>query len=148
MTMQRPTMQQLQSVIGEPAYSIDDEKVGTVDKVLTDIETDVPEWIGIESGFLGTKTLLVPAMGVKVRGGDHPSLHVPYSKDLVKDTPSIGADTISEETERELYAHYGLDYPMRNLTDRIPDEAATWDDDKPTTMSTNGRPAPIGGSCR
>ena len=46
---------------------------------------------------------------------------VPYSKEQVKDAPDIDSDEISQETERELYSYYGLDYSERRSDTGLPE---------------------------
>jgi uncharacterized protein (TIGR02271 family) len=92
---------------GAPVYDSSGDKIGTVEELFWDEETRKPEWIGIGTGMFGTKRVLVPVAGANADGD---AVTVPYSKDQVKDSPDIDVDEISESTEQELYAHYGLDY--------------------------------------
>jgi uncharacterized protein (TIGR02271 family) len=104
------TMDELMSGRGRPVYSTDGEKIGSIEEIYVDDQTSEPEWIGLGTGFFGTKRVLVPVKGAAMR---EDGVLVPYSKDHVKDTPDIDDDRISQETEAELYAHYGLDYSER-----------------------------------
>ncbi len=47
----------------------------------------MPEWIGLGTGFFGTKRVLVPVAGAHT---DDDAITVPYTKDQVKDTPDLG----------------------------------------------------------
>jgi len=107
--MQQQTMsvEQFEALQGCDVYSQDGEKIGAVEEVYIDTETRRPEWIGLGTGFFGTKRVLVPAEGASF-GADQ--VTVPYAKEHVKDAPDIDSDEISQETEASLYAHYGLGY--------------------------------------
>ena len=112
------TMDELMSARGTPVHSTDGEKIGSVEEIFLDEQTNQPEWIGLGTGFLGKKRALVPVKGAELR---RDALYVPYSKDQVTGTPDIDSDEISQETESELYAHYGLDYSERRSDTGLPE---------------------------
>ncbi len=114
------TTDELMAAQGTPVYSSEGEKIGSVDEVFVDEETGQPEWIGLGAGFLKTKRALVPVAGAELR---EDAIYVPYSKQQVKNTPDIDADEISQETEAELYAQYGLDYSERRSDTGLPEGA-------------------------
>ena len=118
------TMDQMLEMRGSPVYSSDGEKIGQVEEIYIDEQTQTPEWIGIGTGFFGTKRVLVPTAGTSM---SEDGFTVPYSKDQVKDAPDIDEDEISQETERELSAHYGLDYSERRSDTGLPEESAKSD---------------------
>ncbi len=101
------TMEQLTELRGSPVYDESGDKIGSVEEVFYDADTQQPEWIGIGTGFFGMKRALVPVAGASVTAD---GVSVPYSKAMVKDTPDIDGDEISEDTERQLYSYYGLPY--------------------------------------
>ena len=111
----------LMSAQGMPVLSSEGDKIGSVDEIYVDEQTEQPEWIGLGTGFFGTKRVLVPVAGAQL---SEDALQVPYSKQQVKDTPDIDADEISQETEAELYAHYGLDYSERRSDTGLPEGTA------------------------
>ena len=115
------TMEQLTELRGSPVYSRDGEKIGSVEEVFYDADTRQPEWIGIGTGFFGMKRVLVPVQGASM---DADGVTVPYTKDHVKDTPSIDGDEISEETERQLYGHYGLQASDARSDSTLPEGGA------------------------
>src|SRR5215210_3033462 len=96
------TFERLQEAQGNPVFAADGDKIGAVEEIFYDEETRVPEWIGVGTGFFGTKRVLVPAARAEVTGD---GVRVPFSKEHVKDSPDIDSDEISMETERELYAY-------------------------------------------
>jgi uncharacterized protein (TIGR02271 family) len=96
-------------LLGKPVYGSDDQKIGEIETFYYDFETGEPEWVGVKTGFLGTKRVLVPVEGARQQNGGDLSLRVPFPKDRVKDSPDIDQDEISMDTERELYRHYGIE---------------------------------------
>ena len=100
------TIDRLAELRGTPVYSSDGDKIGWVEEIFLDEDTGEPEWIGLGTGFLGTKRVLVPVAGADVRDD---AVYVPYAKEQVKGTPDIDGDEISQETEAQLYAYYGLE---------------------------------------
>ena len=112
------TADRLAELRGSSVYSSDGEKIGSVEDVFVDEDTGQPEWVGLGTGFLGTKRVLVPIVGAEVRDD---GVHVPYEKDHVKGTPDLDGDAIDQETESRLYAHYGLAYSERRSDTGLPE---------------------------
>ena len=94
-------------VAGYTVYDVNYEKIGKVDDLFVD-EDDNPEYIGVKTGFLGTKSTLIPVELVRVN--DRRGLvEVGADKDMVKDGPGIDDDeVITPEYEDRVHAHYGL----------------------------------------
>jgi uncharacterized protein (TIGR02271 family) len=93
---------------GRTVIDSEGEKVGKLDEIYLDRETNQPEWALVNTGLLGTKSSFVPLKGAAPAGED---VRVAYAKDQVKDAPSIEADgELSQQQEAELYRHYGLQY--------------------------------------
>src|SRR5918994_7693327 len=103
MRQQTVSVEQLERMRNYAVYSQDGEKIGFIKEVYVDDETHRPEWVGLGTGFFGTKSVLVPFESASVSGDE---VTVPYSKDYVKDAPDIDSDVIDPETERALYAYY------------------------------------------
>jgi uncharacterized protein (TIGR02271 family) len=99
------TDERIEQMHGLDVYDREGDKIGSVEEVFVDQQTGQPEWIGLGTGFFGTKRVLVPVQSADVRDD---GVFVPYDKDLVKDTPDIDSDHVSQETEQRLYAHYEL----------------------------------------
>jgi uncharacterized protein (TIGR02271 family) len=97
------TMDQVAELRGAPVYDSAGEKIGKVEEIFYDYETNEPEWIGLGTGFFGTKRVLVPVQGANISDD---GVSVPYTKDKVKDAPDVDSDEISGATEQELYAYY------------------------------------------
>jgi uncharacterized protein (TIGR02271 family) len=94
----------LDEMRGAPVYDNAGEKIGKVEEIFYDQQTHVPEWVGIGTGFFGTKRVLVPVSGAQVA---EDGLMVAFSKDQVKDSPDIDEEDISPQCEAELAAYYG-----------------------------------------
>ena len=116
------TIDRLSEMRGQPVYDSAGEKIGTVEEIFYDQDTDQPEWIGIGTGFFGTKRVLVPVAGAS---STSEGVTVQYAKDQVKDSPDIDSDEISEQTERELYTHYGLQPSKRSSESVLPEGRAS-----------------------
>jgi uncharacterized protein (TIGR02271 family) len=112
--------QDLERLRGSPVRSRDGEQIGSVEQVYVDRDTGQPEWIGIGTGFLKTKRVLVPVQGSTTSAD---GIQVPYDKDQVKASPDIDEDEISQATERELSSHYGLKYSERRSDTGLPEGA-------------------------
>jgi uncharacterized protein (TIGR02271 family) len=95
----------LDELHGETVYDEAGEKIGSVEEIFYDPATSRPEWVGIGTGLLGTKRVLVPVEGARVTDD---GLMVAYPKDHVKDGPDVDEDELTAEHEQELIAHYGL----------------------------------------
>ena len=103
---QELTLDRIEQMRGAPVYDRDGDKIGKVEEIFYDEGTSRPEGIGIGTGLLGTKRVLVPVAGASA---SDEGFTVPYGKDQVKHAPDIDSDEISEDTEQELYTYYGLD---------------------------------------
>jgi uncharacterized protein (TIGR02271 family) len=103
--------QQTQDVLalrGQDLIGRNDEKLGTIEEIYLDSDTDQPEWALVTTGLFGSKQSFVPIGGAS-RDGD--GVRVLFDKATVKDAPKVDPDgRLSEREEQELYRHYGLDY--------------------------------------
>src|SRR5687768_8024293 len=115
------SMERLDAMRGAPVYDSAGEKIGDVEEIFWDEQTRRPEWIGIGTGFFGTKRVLVPVSGAE-QSDD--GLRVPFAKDQVKDSPDNDSDEISQETERDLASHYGVDYTENRSDTGLPEGSA------------------------
>jgi uncharacterized protein (TIGR02271 family) len=108
---------QLDAMRGSPVYDSAGEKIGSIEEIFVDEQTRQPEWIGIGTGFFGTKRVLVPVTGAEQSDN---GLRVPYEKDQVKDSPDIDSDEISQETESQLTQYYGVGYSEQQSDTGLP----------------------------
>jgi uncharacterized protein (TIGR02271 family) len=134
------TMNQITKLRGADVYSKDGDKIGAVDQVYIDKDTQQPEWLGIGTGFLRTQRALVPVQGAQIQNEDR--VVVSYSKQQVKDSPTMGdpGSEISQSTEAELYSHYGLQYSERRSDSGLP-EGSSGQTTRGTTRGTKGQEA-------
>ena len=112
------TMDELMEARGVPVYDSAGEKIGSVEEIFYDEQTGEPEWIGIGTGFLGTKRVLVPVQGASLT---EDRVTVPYDKERVKDSPDIDVDEIDQDEEQSLYSYYGLQYSERRSESGLPE---------------------------
>ena len=115
---QQITMDQVAAMRGAPVYDMDGDKIGAVEEIFYDEQTGQPEWIGIGTGFFGTKRALVPTARANAT---EDGLTVAYSKVQVKDAPDVDSDEISQETEQDLCAYYGLEYSESRSDTGLPE---------------------------
>ena len=88
----------------------------TIDAIYYDDQTGRPEWLAIRTGFFGMNTSFAPIAGGTVRDG---KLHLPYTKDQVKDAPNVAPNGhLTADEERELFDHYGFAWDARQLRRR------------------------------
>jgi uncharacterized protein (TIGR02271 family) len=84
------------------------DKIGTVDAVYVDQQSDRPEWALVNTGLFGTKSSFVPIAGAAPSGED---VVVQVDAQQVKDAPKMDPEQeLSEQQEAELFRHYGIDY--------------------------------------
>ena len=89
-------------------------KVGKVETVFLDIETNKPEWAAVKTGMFAGKTTLVPLVNASTSGDE---LTVPYTKDAIKAAPHHDPDQeLSNQDEAELFTHYGIPYGGETVT--------------------------------
>lgn len=90
----------------------DGDKIGKLDDIYADEDTNQPEWLTVTTGLFGTKRTFVPLGGAASE--DDKTLRVPYTAALVKDAPRIDPDGyLAPNEEDELYRHYGVDRSAR-----------------------------------
>jgi uncharacterized protein (TIGR02271 family) len=104
---------------GRTLVDQDGNKIGSIDEIYMDTQTEQPEWIAVSTGLFGKKVTFVPITEASESGGD---VRVPYSKDQVKDAPNAEADQeLSQDEEESLYRHYGLDYSETRSDSGLPE---------------------------
>lgn len=83
-------------------------KLGTVDNLYVDNDTDQPEWVAVKSGLFGTHVSLVPISKAQFDGT---VLSVPFDKEQLKSAPHHHPNSdLSPLAEKYLYNHYGMPY--------------------------------------
>jgi uncharacterized protein YrrD len=94
---------------GKPLVDANGEKIGKLEDVYVDVETDLPQFATVKEGFLGRHLTFVPLGGIKI-GPDE--LQVAVTKDQVQGAPNIEqhGEELSQADESSLYHHYELNY--------------------------------------
>jgi hypothetical protein len=94
---------------GKMLIDRDGEKIGKLEDVYVDVETDEPQFATVKEGLIGRHLTFVPLGGIKVGPDD---LQVPIIKDQVKAAPDIAqhGEELSQADESALYHHYELNY--------------------------------------
>jgi sporulation protein YlmC with PRC-barrel domain len=94
---------------GDNLYDREGSKIGTIDEIYLDADTDQPEWALVHTGLFGTKRTFVP---LRDASEDDGNLTVPYEKSMVKDAPTVDpAGQLSHSEEADLYDFYGMERP-------------------------------------
>jgi uncharacterized protein (TIGR02271 family) len=109
------------------------DKIGTIDALYLDEQSDKPEWALVNTGLFGTKSSFVPLAGAAPRDED---VVVEVEAQQVKDAPKMAADEeLSEQQEAELFRHYGIDYTTEGSVTATDDAhgAVGYDTSGPTT---------------
>jgi sporulation protein YlmC with PRC-barrel domain len=94
---------------GKQLIDFNSEKIGKLEDVYVDVETDEPQFATVKEGFIGRHLTFVPLGGIKV-GPDE--LQVAVTKAQVQAAPNIElrGEELSQEDESALYHHYELNY--------------------------------------
>ena len=112
---------------GRELHDRDGGKVGPIEEIYLDEQTERPEWALVQTGLFGRKGTFVPLTNATA---DEGHLSVPFGKDQIKSAPSMdpGAE-LSQEEEETLYSHYGLDYGEGRSDTGLPEggDGAEWD---------------------
>jgi sporulation protein YlmC with PRC-barrel domain len=85
------------------------EKIGKLQDVYVDVETDQPQFATVKEGLITKHLTFVPLGGIQIGPED---LQVVVTKDQVKDAPDIEmhGDELSQADESALYHHFELNY--------------------------------------
>jgi uncharacterized protein (TIGR02271 family) len=93
---------------GQELLDNDGDKIGKIEEIYLDTETEQPEWALVKTGLFGGKGTFVPLSQANPTGD---GVKVPFEKSHVKDAPNIDPDgQLSHSEERRLYEHYGMGY--------------------------------------
>jgi uncharacterized protein (TIGR02271 family) len=93
-------------------YDQYEERIGPLSDLFVD-ENDEPEYVGVETGLPGNRSVLVPAEAITVDDRLR-RMVVSHPRSLVESAPSLGhEDEVTPEFERRVRVHYGLDADER-----------------------------------
>jgi uncharacterized protein (TIGR02271 family) len=94
-----------QSLVGKNVIGSDGDKIGKVEELYYDTDSQQPEWISVITGWFGAHRSLVPLADAREESDD---LLVPYAKAHVQEAPHYDPGReLSEEDEADLFRHYG-----------------------------------------
>jgi sporulation protein YlmC with PRC-barrel domain len=90
------------------------EKIGKLQDVYVDVETDEPQFGTVKEGFISRHLTFVPLGGIRI-GPD--GLQVAVSKEQVRSAPDIElhGEELSQSDESTLYHHFELNYTPPNI---------------------------------
>jgi uncharacterized protein YrrD len=85
------------------------EKIGKLQDVYVDVETDEPQFGTVKEGFIGRHLTFVPLGGIQIGPDD---LQVVVTKDQVESAPNIEmhGEELSQADESTLYHHFELNH--------------------------------------
>ena len=115
--MQNLTLDNVRGLAGGTLMDATGDRVGRIEDIYLDQDTNAPEWALVNTGLFGSKQTFVPLASASMQGND--SIQVPFEKAMIKDAPRVDAEgELSEDEERMLYQYYGLDYhsPVSDTT--------------------------------
>ena len=85
------------------------EKIGKLEDVYVDVETDEPQFATVKEGFIGRHLTFVPLGGIVVGPDD---LQTAVTKEQVRSAPEIAmhGEELSQADESALYHHFEMNY--------------------------------------
>ncbi|MDX6689183.1 MAG: hypothetical protein QOG15_640 [Solirubrobacteraceae bacterium] len=94
--------------VGQEVLDLRDDKLGKLEDVFYDTETDLPVFAAVRSGLFGKHLTLVALRGASA-GRDY--LRAAIDKSAFKKAPSFDpAAELTIDDETAAYEHYGLEY--------------------------------------
>jgi uncharacterized protein (TIGR02271 family) len=101
------------------------DKIGKIEEIYVDQETEQPEWALVHTGMFGSQATFVPIADASTQDD---KVRVPFEKAQVKDAPKMEPDgELSQQDEAALYSHYGLDYSESRSDSGLPAGGANGD---------------------
>jgi len=101
------------------------DKIGKIEEIYLDQETEQPEWALVHTGMFGSQSTFVPIADAST---DDDKVVVPFDKAHVKDAPKMKADgELSQRDEAALYSHYGLEYTESHADGGRPEDGTNSD---------------------
>ncbi|NMO93054.1 PRC-barrel domain-containing protein [Actinomycetospora sp. TBRC 11914] len=96
---------------GAPLYDEDGNVIGSIEEFFVETDDGPPAWAVVINEAEPATRSYVPMRDAR-RADDGQGLQVSVDGDTVRDAPRTQADDdLSGEQERQLYEHYGQDYP-------------------------------------
>ena len=104
--------------LGRPIVDRDGERIGKLQDVYVDVETDEPQFGTVKEGIFPRHLTFVPLVGVQVGPDD---LQVTATKEQVRSAPDIElrGEELSQADESTLYHHFEQNYtPIESASGR------------------------------
>src|ERR1700754_4437880 len=94
---------------GKLLIDLNGEKIGKLQDVYVDVETDIPQFATVKEGFIGRHLTFVPLGGITVGPDD---LQVMVTKEQIRSAPNIEqhGEELAQADESALYHHFELNY--------------------------------------
>jgi len=98
---------------GKMLIDVNGDKIGKLQDVYVDVETDVPQFGTVKEGLIGRHLTFVPLGGIQIGPDD---LQVAVTKVQVQSAPDIDihGGELSQADESTLYHHFELNYTPIN----------------------------------
>jgi sporulation protein YlmC with PRC-barrel domain len=98
---------------GKMLIDRDGEKIGKLQDVYVDVETDEPQFATVKEGFISRHLTFVPLGGIRIGPED---LQVAVTKEQVRSAPEIEmhGEELSQGDESRLYHHFEMNYTPPN----------------------------------
>ncbi len=126
-----PPMNEVLEWRGQTMVGSGGDKIGKIEEIYLDQETEQPEWALVHTGLFGTQSTFVPIAEATT---DDDKVVVPFDKAHVKDAPKMKADgELSQRDEAALYSHYGLEYTESHSDSGLPEGGTNGDTAHDTT---------------
>lgn len=100
-------IENLNQWIGKDVIGAEGEKIGRLADTYYDAETDIAQFLVVETGTLRKHLVLVPAGGAT---GSPDHLTVPVDKAAMEHAPTVDAGELTLEEEQRAFEHYGFEY--------------------------------------
>jgi uncharacterized protein (TIGR02271 family) len=114
--MQTENVEQLR---GSTVIDLTGDKIGKVEEIYLDEQTNEPEWVLVNTGLFGSNSTFIPLHGATPQDD---ALQVPFEKAQVKDAPNVAPDRqLSQAEEAELYQYYGIEYSESRSDSGLPE---------------------------
>ena len=103
-TDKMPTNANIDALYDRTVVDQSGNKIGEIGQVYLDDASGQPAWVTVKTGLFGRNETFVPFKGLETSSDQ---VRTPYTKDKVKDAPSVDPDGhLSEDETDELYRYY------------------------------------------
>jgi len=100
------TNETIETLRNSTVFGPEGEKIGKVGELYLDAQTGNPTFVTVNTGHVGTNESFVPVDQARYSGDE---IHVPFTKEFVKDAPNIAEDgELSPAEEQRLYEYYSM----------------------------------------